>query len=59
MNQPCEKSEVIQYIKESVDKMDAKLDSVIEFKNKALGIIIGITTVVTVVFNLIILIVKK
>ena len=59
MNQPCEKSEVIQYIKESVDKIDDKLDSVVEFKNKAMGIIIGITTVVTLIFNLIILVVKK
>ena len=70
MGHQCDKTEVINYIKDYVEKidvkndfahekLDSKLDSVIEFKNKAIGIIIAFTTITTMTFNLIVFIFKK
>jgi len=43
MSDPCTKAEAINYIKERVDRIDSKVDSLLEFKWRLSGaaIIIG------------------
>ena len=59
MTIPCEKTEIINYIKERVDKIDNKTDLLVADRNKMKGLILGVTGVITIVFNLVILIFKK
>ncbi|MGV8130681.1 MAG: hypothetical protein ACP5N7_01100 [Candidatus Pacearchaeota archaeon] len=46
MSDPCNQEKAIDYIKERVDRIEDKVDSLLEFKNKALGMIIIITALI-------------
>jgi hypothetical protein len=59
MNTPCEKSEVINIIREDVKEIRKDVKDLVSFKAKVIGIQIGISFVITVLFNLLILIIKK
>jgi hypothetical protein len=59
MNTPCEKTEIINYIKERVDRIDIKTDLLLADRNKMKGLILGVTGAITIIFNLVILIFKK
>ena len=59
MNIPCNKTEVIDMIKDDVTEIKSDVKSLLEFKNKLLGIIAGITATTTLFFNLILFIFKK
>ena len=59
MNTPCEKSEVINIIREDVKEIRKDVKDLISFKAKVIGIQIGISFVITGVINLIVLIIKK
>ena len=59
MNTPCEKSEVINIIREDVKEIRKDEKDLISFKAKVIGIQIGISFVITGVINLIVLIIKK
>jgi hypothetical protein len=59
MNIPCEKTETIDDIKTHLDKMDDKLDKLLDFRSRVMGIISFITIVGTVTINIIISAFKK
>jgi hypothetical protein len=53
MSDPCTKAEAINYIKERVDRIDSKVDSLLEFKWKVVGISIAVGTVVGVAIKIV------
>jgi hypothetical protein len=59
MTTPCDKTEIIDYIKQRVERIDEKTDLLVADRNKLKGFIIGIVSIITMAFNLIILIFKK
>lgn len=59
MTTPCEKTEVIQYIRQDVSEIKGDVKSLLAYQNKLIGIVVGITSVLTIGFNLITFYFKK
>lgn len=59
MPNPCEKTDLIQYMEKRMDRFESKIDIILEDRNKIKGFIIGVTGLVTLLFNIVILIFKK
>jgi len=63
MNSPCEKSDVIQYMRDDIKEIKSDVKMLLEIRNKQSGfnkaLNIVITGMTTIIFNVVVLIFKK
>jgi hypothetical protein len=59
MSSPCEKTEVVNMIRDDVKEIKGDIKDLLRVKNRMIGFILGTSTLCTLLGNILIFIVKK
>lgn len=59
MSTPCNKTEVIDIIRDDVHEIKGDIKDLLTFKNKLIGFILASSTICTLIGNIIVFVIKK